>query len=95
MEIFPRTHATVAAHRIDRQTEMGEMMMMGLRLTREGVSNKRFVERFGTNIQDEFGSRVEDLVNSGLLEWAGKNHDTLRLTWRGRLLGNRVFMEFV
>jgi oxygen-independent coproporphyrinogen-3 oxidase len=95
MEIFPRTHATAAAHRIDRQTEMGEMMMMGLRLTREGVSNKRFVERFGTNIQDEFGSRVEYLVNSGLLEWAGKNHDTLRLTWRGRLLGNRVFMEFV
>jgi oxygen-independent coproporphyrinogen-3 oxidase len=95
MEIFPRTHATVAAHRIDRQTEMGEMMMMGLRLTREGVSNKRFAERFGTNIQDEFGSRVEYLVNNGLLEWAGKNHDTLRLTWRGRLLGNRVFMEFV
>ncbi len=95
IELFPRTPATVSAHRIDRQTEMGEMMMMGLRLTTEGVSNERFVERFGSNIQDEFGSQVEYLVNSGLLEWVGENNGTLCLTRHGRLLGNRVFMEFI
>ncbi len=92
---FPRTPATATAQKIDRQTEMGETMIMGLRLTREGVSNKRFAKRFGTKIQDEFGSQVEYLVNSGLLNWIGDDQDTLRLTWRGRLLGNRVFMEFV
>jgi hypothetical protein len=31
----------------------------------------------------------------GLLEWAGADGEYLRLTRRGRLLGNRVFVEFI
>ncbi len=35
---------------------------------------------------------LEKLTRQGLLEWAGEK---LRLTQRGRLLGNRVFVEFI
>ena len=92
---FPRTAATAIVNRVERQQEMGETMMMGLRLTSEGVSNARFKIRFGTNIQDEYSPQIEYLVGAGLLEWVGDSQDTIRLTERGRLLGNRVFMEFV
>jgi oxygen-independent coproporphyrinogen-3 oxidase len=89
---YPRTAATVNATPIERADEMGETMMMGLRLVREGVSRAGFAERFGTEIAAAFPAETEKLVRQGLLEWAG---DALRLTERGVLLGNRVFMEFV
>ena len=82
---------------VDRQTEMGEMMMMGLRLVQEGVSESNFLERFGGDLDQVFGSEINRLVRMGLLEWVsgiseGRN---LRLTKPGRLLGNRVFREFI
>ena len=89
---FPRTPATIDAQVIDQETEMSETMMMGLRLTREGVSERRFQARFECSITDVFGAEVEKLIALGLLEWTG---DILRLTPRGRLVGNQVFVEFV
>lgn len=91
-QAFPRTPATASATPVDRQSEIGEMMMMGLRLTREGVSDAVFRERFGQGLLDLFPRQIERLAQIGLLEWAS---DSLRLTPRGRLLGNQVFMEFV
>ena len=93
--IFPRTPATVNAQPIDRQTEMGETMMMGLRLTREGVSKLEFQARFDQDIRDVFGPQIDKLLGWDLLEWAGIEKDILRLMPRGRLLGNQVFTEFV
>ncbi len=90
---FPRTPATVEARRLTPAEEMGEYMMMGLRLTQEGVSAARFRQRFGLPLEAAYGAQIARLTALGLLEWAGE--DTLRLTPRGRLLGNRVFMEFV
>ena len=92
---FPVTPATQEAHPIDIATEIGETMMMGLRLTREGVSQKAFYRRFRQAIKNVYGTQVERLTSMGLLEWAGKNQDILRLTSKGRFLGNRVFMEFL
>jgi len=89
---FPRTPATTEARPIDSQTAMRETMMMGLRLTQEGVSAEAFQERFGVSLEDVFAPEIARLVQVGLLEWAG---DALRLTTRGRLLGNQVFMAFV
>ena len=66
--------------------------MVGLRLVVQGVSNAQFVHRFGRGLTDVFGEQIARLVGQGLLEWANGH---LRLTPRGRLLGNRVFMEFV
>ncbi len=92
---FPFTPATANFHPIDQQTEMGETMMMGLRLTREGVSRAGFRARFDQDIYEIFAFQIDKLMDWGLLEWANSDQDILRLTPRGRLLGNRVFSEFV
>lgn len=92
---FPRTPATLEASLVDRQAEIGETMMMGLRLTQEGVSDRRFSQRFSVSLRDIFKEPIERLEKNGLLEWAGGEGDVLRLTTRGRLLGNQVFLEFI
>jgi oxygen-independent coproporphyrinogen-3 oxidase len=76
---------------IGPRLEMGETMMMGLRLV-NGVSDARFRARFGVGLADVFGGALARLSDLGLLEWDGQ---TARLTPRGRLLGNWVFREFV
>ncbi len=92
---FPETPATASAQPVDRTAEIGETMMMGLRLTREGVPAKGFHERFGQGLEEVFGPQIQRLTGLGLLEWAGPDRESLRLTPRGRLLGNQVFMEFI
>jgi oxygen-independent coproporphyrinogen-3 oxidase len=89
---FPTTPATVSAQPIDLPTAMGETMMMGLRLTREGVSDARFQARFGVSLRDIYAEQIEKFVGWDFLEWAG---DHLRLTERGYSLGNQIFSEFV
>jgi oxygen-independent coproporphyrinogen-3 oxidase len=93
---FPHTPATQSAQVIDRESEIGETMMMGLRLTQEGVSRCAFRQRFGQDLQDVFTQPIEELVGLGLLEWYGKGEgEHLRLTTHGRLLGNQVFYRFI
>jgi oxygen-independent coproporphyrinogen-3 oxidase len=75
--------------------EMQETMMVGLRLTQEGVPDGVFRERFGQSLREVFGQEIERLVGLGLIEWVDENQPRLRLTRHGRLLGNQVFMEFV
>ena len=89
---YPQTPATTQIIKIDQDTEMRETMMMGLRLTAEGVSDDRFQARFGLSIKEVFDGELEELVTWGLIEWAG---ETIRLTHKGKLLGNQVFMRFV
>ena len=95
-QAFPWTPATHLLHPIDRQTEIGETMMMGLRLTQEGVSEQKFTLRFGQPLEELFKPQIERLERIGLLERALYNGEkVLRLTSKGRLLGNQVFMEFI
>ena len=80
---------------------MGEFMMTGLRLTREGVSSAAFYQRFGRELTEVYPKEINELIRFGLLEWKKEMSETLgasdilRLTARGRLLGNQVFMRFV
>jgi len=90
--VFPLSPATVNQHQNTPYEDMQETMMTGLRLTLEGVSAQVFKQRFGADLKDIFGKEIQKLEKVGLLEWDG---DTLRLTRRGRLLGNQVFIEFV
>lgn len=92
---FPSGPATRRSIAIDQRMEMQETMMVGLRLTQEGVSEGRFNERFGLALPEVFGQEINTLTRSGLLEWVGDGDRRLRLTRRGRLLGNQVFMQFV
>jgi len=79
------------AETIPKKLEMGETMMMGLRLT-EGVSDARFRRRFGIGLGDVYGDELAEMQRLGLLTWDGK---AARLTRRGRLLGNQVFQRFL
>ena len=89
---FPLTPATVNHHRQTPRDDMGEFMMTGLRLTREGISSAEFESRFSARLDDVYGKDIEELTRLGLLE---RQAERLRLTRRGRLLGNQVFMRFV
>jgi oxygen-independent coproporphyrinogen III oxidase len=96
---FPRTPATQTSQIVDRSAEISETMMMGLRLLREGVSDRSFERRFGQTLEQVFGSKIERLVGLGLLEWIEDglvdSDQVLRLTKKGRLLGNQAFVEFI
>lgn len=92
---FPQTLANVHLQPIDVHTEMTETMLMGLRLTQEGVSRAGFYKRFEQRLEQVFSEEIHSLISQGLLEWAGDCEEILRLTRTGRLLGNQVFMQFV
>jgi oxygen-independent coproporphyrinogen-3 oxidase len=77
------------------EREMGDTMMMGLRLIDEGVSQRSFVDRFGTTLEAVYPAQISRLTKLGLLETVNGAKSLLRLTKRGRLLGNQVFSEFV
>jgi oxygen-independent coproporphyrinogen-3 oxidase len=89
---YPISPATISQTRISRKVEMQETMLTGLRLTSEGVSTEDFAARFGIQMQAVFGKEIQELISVSLLEWVGP---ILRLTKRGRLLGNQVFIRFV
>jgi len=89
---FPLSPVTVNQHRQTAAEDQGEFMMTGLRLTRTGVSAAEFESRFGTSLPAAYGIQIDSLVSKGLLEWSSGR---LRLTRHGRLLGNRVFVEFL
>ncbi|TXG80462.1 MAG: radical SAM family heme chaperone HemW [Thermomicrobiales bacterium] len=72
--------------------QMGETMMLGLRLLLEGVSASAFEARHGVTLRDHFGMQIDELLRIGMLEWAG---DHLRLTTRGTLLANDVCARFL
>ncbi len=91
-QVFPLSPAVVNQHRNTAREDMQETMLTGLRLTEEGVSSEGFLARFGLNFLDIFGDEIQKLIKVGLLVLEG---DRLRLSVRGRLLGNQVFMEFV
>jgi oxygen-independent coproporphyrinogen-3 oxidase len=84
--------AVVEVEAIDRALEMGETLMLGLRLIEEGVERARFKDRFGVELDEVYGATIKQLIEQGLLE---STAERIRLTVKGRLLGNRVFAEFL
>ena len=93
--IFPVSPAAVESRNLSQAEEIGEYMMMGLRLTQEGVTDEVFSKRFGTTLEDCYPSQIQRLTKLGLLEWVDSAPRRLRLTVNGRLLGNQVFKEFI
>ena len=75
---------------IEDAMEMAETLMLGLRLE-GGVDQITFAKRFGKTISSVYGEQVRELTSFGLLEETG---GALRLTGKGRLLGNEVFLRF-
>ena len=91
----PSTPATEMGTKIEPRREMEETMIMGLRLLTEGITLKRFKDRFGVDLRDEFQDQLERLLKLGLLRWGGEDNSSLLLTERGYLVANQVFVEFI
>ena len=70
---------------------MAETVVLGLRLV-EGLALKEFRRRFGQELMSVYGPQVDELETLGLLE---RGDGCLRLTTRGRLLGNEAFLRFL
>ena len=91
----PRPPAEKEGHSLNLWDEMQEFMMLGLRLTEDGVSRMDFASRFSYSMDDLFKSQIEHLLHLKLIENHPENQDRIRLTAKGIVFGNRVFMEFV
>jgi coproporphyrinogen III oxidase-like Fe-S oxidoreductase len=72
---------------------MSEYMLNNLRLVNAGVAESDFRLRFGSGLMDIYPKEIDSLIQSGLLET--NNSQIYKLSERGRLLGNQVFMQFV
>lgn len=90
---FPISPATVNQHKQTSKDDMSEYMLNNLRLVHAGVAESDFRLRFGRALIDIYPKEIDGLIQSGLLEES--DPQTYRLTKRGRLLGNQVFMQFV
>ncbi len=88
----PTTMRQVAS--IERETDemrMAETAILGLRLV-EGVDLVAFERRFGRRFEDVYAAELPELFSFGLIERADGH---IRLTRRGRLLGNEVFQRLL
>ncbi len=90
--VFPLTPAVAKSTLVDRPSDLYDTIMMGLRLTCEGISRARFAQRFGRDFVAMFPGAVDKLTALGLLETLA---DRVRLSSAGRLLSNSVIREFV
>jgi len=68
-----------------------ETMFMGLRMN-AGVGFLHFAERVGAPMDEVYSVELAELAEQGLLM---RDEAGVRLTERGRMLGNRVFERFV
>lgn len=78
-------------HKVPLEEQMEEEMFLGLRKT-AGVSISRFKEKFGKDPLVHFENQIKQHTEKKLII-AGKEH--IKLTRRGRFLGNEVFQSFI
>lgn len=77
---------------IDRDLEIAEAVILSLRLE-EGVNLTDFAHRFGVELYSIYQQQqINELVELGLI---AKNEHGIRLTTKGKLLGNEVFSRFL
>ncbi len=81
---------------IEERTAIGETMMLGLRLVRDGVDADAFGRRHGQSLDEAFGATIEELLGIGMLERANvDSRERLRLTPRGLMIANDVVARFL
>jgi len=80
----------VEREEIDPAKAAGEFMFLGLRMT-EGVSIRKFSSRFGKP-PVELYPRIRDWIEGDLLE---EKRNYLKLTSKGLLVANSIFVEFM
>ena len=89
-QVGQKQHAVAELEQVNRAQAAAEFMFLGLRMT-EGISPVVFRERFGEFPWEAF-PRIKDLIEATLLE---VKHGFLRLTKKGLLVANSIFVEFM
>lgn len=89
--VFAGELPIVHEHEVSQAEKREEQMFLGLRKT-EGVKHKIYEEKLKVPIVAHYDSVLKELVSKGLLE-----HDDVgvRLTRKGRFVGNEVFQQFL
>ncbi len=85
-----RQQAVVECEEIDLNRAAGEFMFLGLRMT-QGISHQTFFSRFGKTV-GEFYPKIEDWTKQG---WMEEIDNRLRLTEKGLMVANSIFVDFV
>ena len=81
----------LSTHEVPLHEKMEEEMFLGLRKT-EGVSIPHFYEKFGRAMEEVYGAILEKELTTGNL---AKEYDRIKLTRKGRFVGNEVFEQFL
>jgi len=89
---YPWTPAVETFTQVDRDTEISETLIMGLRLIDTGIERQEFEDRFGEDLVSIHRAAFEKFADAGLVEIDSAR---VRLTERGKLLSNIVFRELV
>jgi oxygen-independent coproporphyrinogen III oxidase len=97
---YPLSPATVNHKKQNLQENMSDYMLNNLRLVETGVAESDFHLRFGSGLLEIYQKEIESLIKDDLLEiktseFSENPEVYVRLTKRGRLLGNQVFIKFV
>ncbi|MBC2078583.1 oxygen-independent coproporphyrinogen III oxidase [Listeria booriae] len=71
--------------------KMEEEMFLGLRKV-TGVDKAHFQAKFGQSLDATFANAIDKTIGKG---WLESTPESVRLTRRGRFLGNNVFQEFL
>ncbi|PNU24137.1 coproporphyrinogen III oxidase [Bacillus stratosphericus] len=78
-------------HQVTKEEQIEEEMFLGLRKI-EGVKSADFQAKYGATPEALFSTVLEDLEEKGLIV---KDDKGIRLTRKGKLLGNEVFQAFL
>lgn len=78
-------------HQVSINEKCEEEMFLGLRKN-EGVSYQQFEKKIGFSLNEKYGEIISKLMDDGLvMEEEGR----VKLTRKGRFLGNEVFQQFL
>ncbi len=86
-----------AIEKITKDMALSEALFLGLRKT-SGISFDMLSKAFGKNMLSVYEEAIQDMKKEGLIEITGSdslNEKILRLTDRGLLLSNEVFVKFL
>lgn len=84
---LPIIHETT----VSQKEAMEEEMFLGLRMNK-GVSFETFSRKFNQDLQSVYAEQVKKHIGFGYLE---QTNDSIRLTRKGRFVGNEVFQDFL
>ncbi len=77
---------------IDRDEQMSEFIILGLRMLKTGIDLTKFKNKFGVDIMDVYGDAIDKNLKLNLIE---TDEDKIRLTSDAYCISNHVMSDFI